>query len=162
VLELVYANNSVVHMLTGKAISRAVRGHFLVDAALNSILLSSVLKIPFPEVVEDRITESNTPESAQITEPQIINQNTEQFSNEESFPESTQIIEPNVVNQNAEEFSNEDTVIDIGDLRNIISEDEIETVRNLYKQLMNGTKNVDQVSSDNALKKIHEIVKNAR
>ncbi len=29
-LEIVYAANSVKHMLTGKAISRAIRGHLLV------------------------------------------------------------------------------------------------------------------------------------
>lgn len=37
-LETVYASNSVVHMLTGKAIQRAVRGHFLVDSALNGLV----------------------------------------------------------------------------------------------------------------------------
>lgn len=39
VLELVYAKNAVGHMLTGKAVARAVRGHFLVDAALNTLLV---------------------------------------------------------------------------------------------------------------------------
>lgn len=33
VLKLVYAKNAVGHMLTGKAVARAIRGHFLVDAA---------------------------------------------------------------------------------------------------------------------------------
>ena len=34
-LEQIYAPNTVIHMLSGKAISRALRGHFLVNAALN-------------------------------------------------------------------------------------------------------------------------------
>jgi len=34
VLELIYAPNAVIHMLSGKAIARAVRVHFIVDAAL--------------------------------------------------------------------------------------------------------------------------------
>ena len=38
-LELIYAPNAVVHMLIGKAIARAVRGHFIVDAALNALIL---------------------------------------------------------------------------------------------------------------------------
>jgi len=38
VLQLVYAKNAIGHMLTGKAVARAVRGHFLVDAALNTLL----------------------------------------------------------------------------------------------------------------------------
>ena len=33
-LEVVIAQNSVTHVLTGKAIARAVRGHFLADAIL--------------------------------------------------------------------------------------------------------------------------------
>ena len=37
-LEAVFAQNFVTHMLTGKAIARAVRGHFLADAVLNAEL----------------------------------------------------------------------------------------------------------------------------
>ena len=39
-LEVIYANNAVDTMLTGKAIARAVRGHMLVDAALNAMLIA--------------------------------------------------------------------------------------------------------------------------
>ena len=37
-LGVVFAQNSVTHMLTGMAIARAVRGHFLADAVLNAEL----------------------------------------------------------------------------------------------------------------------------
>lgn len=37
-LETVYAPNSVIHMLSGKSIQRAIRGHFLVDTALNALI----------------------------------------------------------------------------------------------------------------------------
>ena len=47
-LEVVFTGNAVRHMLTGKAISRAVRGHMLVDAALNTILVSKAYHIPLP------------------------------------------------------------------------------------------------------------------
>lgn len=43
VLNQVYAENSVTHMLSGKAYARAIRGHFLVDSALNSILLEDIM-----------------------------------------------------------------------------------------------------------------------
>jgi hypothetical protein len=46
VLELIYAKNAVVHMLSGKAIARAVRGHFLVDSALNCLLMRDLFNIP--------------------------------------------------------------------------------------------------------------------
>ncbi len=39
-----YASNAVSHMLAGKAVERAVRGHSLVDASLNVILATIAYK----------------------------------------------------------------------------------------------------------------------
>ena len=39
-LESIYAKNSVDHMMSGKAISRALWGHFIVDAVLAGLLLA--------------------------------------------------------------------------------------------------------------------------
>ena len=39
-LETVYGPNAVEHILSGKAVSRALRGHFLISSALHSKLLS--------------------------------------------------------------------------------------------------------------------------
>ena len=47
-LGVVFAGNAARHMLTGKAISRAVRGHMLVDAALDTILVAKAYHIPLP------------------------------------------------------------------------------------------------------------------
>ena len=44
VFETIYA--SVEHILSGKAISRAVRAHLLVDAVLNGLVLADCLKVP--------------------------------------------------------------------------------------------------------------------
>ena len=44
--ELVYAEN-VVHILNGKAYSRAVRAHLLMDAALSAILTSGAFDLPW-------------------------------------------------------------------------------------------------------------------
>ncbi len=52
-LELVYANNTVIHMLTGKAIARSVRGHLLVDAALNTMLVADAYNLPLPLQTSD-------------------------------------------------------------------------------------------------------------
>ena len=38
-LTLVYPENTVRHMLSGKAVYRAMRGYFLVDAALNILII---------------------------------------------------------------------------------------------------------------------------
>ena len=45
-LKLVYGKNAVGHMISGKALARAVRGHFLVDAALNSLFVRGVFNLP--------------------------------------------------------------------------------------------------------------------
>ncbi len=42
-LEIVYGPNAVTHMISGKAVSRALRGHFLVEAALVNKLMLAVL-----------------------------------------------------------------------------------------------------------------------
>ena len=48
VLELIYAPNAVDHIMTGKAIARAVRANLIVDAALNALLYSEALEVPVP------------------------------------------------------------------------------------------------------------------
>lgn len=45
-LELIYAKNAVVHMLSGKAVARAIRGHFLVDSALIAMLFCKSFGVP--------------------------------------------------------------------------------------------------------------------
>ena len=42
-LEMVYATNSVKHIISGKAVSRALRGHFLVESALMSLLFQKMI-----------------------------------------------------------------------------------------------------------------------
>ena len=48
IMELVYAPNAVVHILSRKAYiyARAVRAHLLVDAALNALLLADAFQVP--------------------------------------------------------------------------------------------------------------------
>ena len=46
VLEVVYAENAVKHILSGKAISRAIRGHLMVHAALSTMLVAKTYNIP--------------------------------------------------------------------------------------------------------------------
>jgi len=48
-LELIYVSTAVEHILTGKAISRAVRAHLVLDAVLNVSLLSNSLHVLLPK-----------------------------------------------------------------------------------------------------------------
>ena len=61
--ELVCAENTVKHMLSGKAIARAIRAHFLVDAAVNAILLAKAYNLPLSHVTEDDQLNSDAEES---------------------------------------------------------------------------------------------------
>ncbi len=54
-LEIMYAPNAVGHMLSGKAVNRALRGHFLLDTALNTLLVSMAVKKPFPVHEEEKV-----------------------------------------------------------------------------------------------------------
>ncbi len=44
-LEIVYASNAVTHILSGKAVQRALRGLLLVDSALNTMLVSKEFNV---------------------------------------------------------------------------------------------------------------------
>ena len=48
VLETVYAEQVVCHMLSGKAVDRAIREHMLVDAALHALLVEKIFNVPLP------------------------------------------------------------------------------------------------------------------
>ncbi|WAR13477.1 hypothetical protein MAR_027657 [Mya arenaria] len=48
-IDTVYATNTVTHMLSGKEVSRAVRGHILVDSALKSLLVERVFSTGLSE-----------------------------------------------------------------------------------------------------------------
>ena len=63
VLQLIYAPNAVVHMMSGKAITRAVRAPFIVDAALNAMMLTDVLDAPLP-IQPDKSNSNDNAEEA--------------------------------------------------------------------------------------------------
>ena len=61
-LETVYGPNAVSQMMSGKAVSRALRGHFIVEAALVNKLLLAVLPVeesPLEPIVDRNDSETN-------------------------------------------------------------------------------------------------------
>ena len=52
-LEKVNASNTVSHILSGKAVARAVRGHFLVGAALHMLLMSNIFGTKLPKTSQN-------------------------------------------------------------------------------------------------------------
>ena len=67
VLELIYASNAVVHMLSGKAIARPVRAHLIVDAALNALVLDKTFCVPLPGSSHDTECENMETEEVEST-----------------------------------------------------------------------------------------------
>ena len=57
--EIVYGGNTVRQMICGKAVARAHRDHFLLDAALNILILLDALQPPLPMSLNDSSTISN-------------------------------------------------------------------------------------------------------
>ena len=70
-LEMIYASNAVDHMLSAKAVSRAVGGHLIIDAALNALLYSSALGIPITRIQQgtcNLLSDANTREFGNHTD----------------------------------------------------------------------------------------------
>jgi hypothetical protein len=61
VLQTVFADTTVPHMLNGKALSRAIRGHMLTETALTALIVSMTFDIDIPRLGKE-------PESRQQTE----------------------------------------------------------------------------------------------
>ena len=56
-METVYAGNADGHMMSEKAVDRAIRGHMLVDTALSALLISKIFDIDLPTSEESGGTE---------------------------------------------------------------------------------------------------------
>ena len=74
-LEVVYAGNTVTHMMTGKAVSRPICGHLLVDAALSSTLLADVYNVPVP--TKDKVQTCDDETNEKETIDSVITDSTE-------------------------------------------------------------------------------------
>ena len=61
VLETIFAKNSIDHIMSGKIIYRAIRGHIIVDSVLNGLLLSKVFHDPISTIEEGNELDPNNP-----------------------------------------------------------------------------------------------------
>ena len=66
-----YANNAVPHILSGKAVARAIRGHLLVDAALNALLVSHTFHLPLSDTLDEVDTVEDQQEATEAPRPSI-------------------------------------------------------------------------------------------
>ena len=74
-LDPIYAKNSICHMMSGKAVARALRAHFLVESALTALLLEDLegkydqsdLEATYHRLVNQEITSEDVNEPLTIT-----------------------------------------------------------------------------------------------
>ena len=81
-LETIYTPNAVTHMLSGKAVSLAVRGHFIVDSALNALLISKALGIENLE--QEQFSDLALPDKDAQEDPQNARQDNGDSVNDEA------------------------------------------------------------------------------
>ena len=81
-LETIYAPNAVTHILSGKAVSRAVRGHFIVDSALNALVLSKAFGLK--NLKPDQFPAAILSDNAVQENSQCVEQDQEEITNNEN------------------------------------------------------------------------------
>ncbi|KAH3865446.1 hypothetical protein DPMN_028485 [Dreissena polymorpha] len=70
VLETVYAPNAVDHIMSGKAVPRAVRGHLIVDAALSAMVTAEIYGTTPQQTATCERTDTNKADSIKAANPQ--------------------------------------------------------------------------------------------
>ena len=53
ILEVIFAGNTVCHILSGKAVAQAIRGHLLLDCTLHTLLVSNAFESTLSPTSED-------------------------------------------------------------------------------------------------------------
>jgi len=71
-LELIYTPNAVIHIQNGKSIVQAIHEHFIVDAALNILILRRVLNAPL--LCQTETPESNDADIAETDNSQYLDE----------------------------------------------------------------------------------------
>ena len=66
VLQTIYASNAVVHTLSGKAISRAIWAHLIVDASLNALLSADAMDINLFPTISENDSEEDSQDNLQL------------------------------------------------------------------------------------------------
>ena len=149
-LETVYGENTVQDMMSGKAVSRALRGHFLIEAALMNKLVSNFLpqKLKGNELAEnveigDNYDKENGDQEEQ-SEDEDENYEEHYLNGEDNTQETVNNIEPVVCSEK------------------VLNEEEIRSLTQLYELVRSRkTKDADILESTE-LKKLEKNVKDLK
>jgi len=83
-LEVVYSPNTVTHILSGKAVARAVRGHLLMDSALSAMVAAKTFNTSLPADPEsdERQAEDDPPSGSSSAVSEVIEVSSQSGSDE--------------------------------------------------------------------------------
>lgn len=137
-LETVYAPTAVGHMLNGKAVARAIRGHFLIYTVLTALLMIKVFGIKVSDILE----------------------NVDEFAGLEDSPSSES--DESRTNQNVNIDINQNVMHDAEttstESAQVPEKDDIDTdlleAIQIYDQLLNGDISHDDVCDNDAIARI--------
>ena len=129
-LEMIYGENAVKHIMTGKAVSRALRGHFLIE----SVLTKKILKILLPD---DWVAES--------TEADIERGNEDEERQDIGVAES---MEANL------ETGIDDEEIQLIEMKREVTKDTLEEIEELFASFIDGEVTIDDVSGSEAMQNL--------
>ncbi|PIK40129.1 hypothetical protein BSL78_23030 [Apostichopus japonicus] len=138
-LETIYASNTVNHMLTGKAVARALRGHCLVDSALNYMVISKV----FTTNIETKEV------NIQVSEDNTVSNMVQQQANDNASTLMNDEQETNQMDEDLVHESQEPTVCRT-------DEELLLTAKNLHDRLMDKAISPQEVCESDVLDSINE------
>ena len=97
-LQVVYGSNAVTHMLSGKELARARRGHFLVDAALNIILAPDAFQVPLPVLsmpgTETKVVDTEDQDSVEAAKEEMTERGSPFQSSESDGHSESVVVHP--------------------------------------------------------------------
>lgn len=134
-LEVVYSPNAVTHILIGKAIARAVRGHLLVDSALNAMVAAMTFNTSLHTQLEslERMAEDDPPSASRSSVLDVMTVSNQSDSDKMDVDNSE-------------------------DSRCVILDDDLATAVHLYDTLITGELSVQDACSARCLEKIQDKI----
>ena len=158
-----YAPNAVIHMMSGIAVSCAVRGHFIVHSALNALITSEAFGI---EDIDSGQHNHCIPETVNVAngyEPLTEND----ANDNPNLPVTEGIIDEAITSSTeASQCCSQENPLtnsdDSSHLDNYSSTEDLEEVLGLYDKLMTKEITVESLYDEEIIDKIAETFKDAK
>ena len=151
-LENAYGLKAITHMISGKAVSRALRGHFLIEAALMNKLMLQVL--PYIDIENDTVNPSG-----EATESMKESDLGQDLSNDmDCFEMDTSTPGNNPFETSCGKEMSSDVADNEIDLQDKLDITEVEKIHSLYEGVEDKTIPVSEISESQELIKLQDCL----